>query len=845
MPNLYAAWEQRVPVANVGERGKSDHSRTTKTPIAWIQDNVPLARLFTERALENEEFLLVCDASKELLYLRTRNDAERTELVRIRMNYATALSRLGYTRDAQSQIRPCLNETFELKLGRGLKTDILLQLGDILRDESYYASAVAARLQAAVKALDFYQSALLLDPERLDALVWAAAVSLIVSEQGSRLHHEAQAKATQILELTTKWIDTQGPRTQFTRARAVAYAVLGKTDSAADEYRELTKIPGVTTTELANARFYAQFLAEALGKPRDFFKSAFPPLQLIVFAGHLPDRPTQPTRFPLDKVDAVRERIAEKVKKMQISIGLVNASAGADLLFIEALCARGGRLQLVLPWGQEEFRKTSVQPFEPAGKPKIWEPLFDKALLDASSIREIGQVYEPGSSVGWQYLMEVTAGIALYTARALRLDVQPMAVWDERPGRGAGGTESFVRFWRHDLKKDPIIIKMPLAPNETPDVDVGRHVRCERSIIQQEVKSMLFADIVGYSRLTERVIPEFIETFLGRVSVLASSSKHAPRSVNTWGDAVYAVFDFAEDAGLFALELTQLVQQGKDDWIEKELFWEEADEHGELKKFPLNIRIGLHTGPVVLHYDPVVRRLGYTGAHVNRAARIEPVANPGEIFASEEFAALAELSKQRAAVEGLADDTEEGAGFICQYAGSMRLAKNYPGRFRIYRVLPRRILAVEELARAAHEAYCAESLARGDTPATNSSLRPWETLPEDLREANRTHVADIPNKLRLLGYELAPSHGIVPSEIQITDAQLEDLSRREHERWNQERERAGWSYGPQRNNDGKHHPLLVPWQQLSEIHKEKDRDTVRNLPRLIAKAGFRVRKLEE
>ena len=87
---------------------------------------------------------------------------------------------------------------------------------------------------------------------------------------------------------------------------------------------------------------------------------------------------------------------------------------------------------------------------------------------------------------------------------------------------------------------------------------------------------MLFADIVGYSRLTEHVIPEFVETFLGRVSLLAWSSKHAPRSVNTWGDAVYAVFDFAHDAGLFALELTQLVQEGKDDWLEKGLFGEQS-----------------------------------------------------------------------------------------------------------------------------------------------------------------------------------------------------------------------------------------------------------------------------
>ena len=61
--------------------------------------------------------------------------------------------------------------------------------------------------------------------------------------------------------------------------------------------------------------------------------------------------------------------------------------------------------------------------------------------------------------------------------------------------------------------------------------------RSERSIVQQDVKSMLFADIVGYSKLTEAVIPIFVREFLGRVSEIVSSSPHAPISVNTWGDA--------------------------------------------------------------------------------------------------------------------------------------------------------------------------------------------------------------------------------------------------------------------------------------------------------------------
>ncbi|MEI7776697.1 MAG: RyR domain-containing protein [Verrucomicrobiota bacterium] len=462
-------------------------------------------------------------------------------------------------------------------------------------------------------------------------------------------------------------------------------------------------------------------------------------------------------------------------------------------------------------------------------------------MQQAKTIRELGQAYSPSSDVGWQYTNEVTAGLALHTAKVSRLDVKPVALWDGGVGRGVGGTTSFVEFWHNHLKREVIIVEIPktgAAPQSIRD----SQERIERPTIHQQVKSMLFADIVGYSKLTESVIPEFIEIFMSRVSQLAASSKHAPRNVNTWGDAVYAVFDYAQDAGCFALELTSMIVEGKDEWLQKGLYWTEPgyEDHPPIKH-PLSIRVGLHTGPVFMHYDPVVRKLGFTGAHVNRAARIEPIAKPGEVFASEEFVALAELDAE---IFNRAADANRGGGnggFACEYAGTMNLAKGYPGRFRIYRVVPHRLLVVDDLAKVVHDLYCAEAKSRGQTSETNSSICSWEHLPETLKEANRAQVADIPSKLRALGYEIAPGHGLPPSEIDMTAAQLEDLAVREHDRWMRDRRRNGWTYAPIRDNSRKHHPLLVPWEDLSDEAKELDRDAVRKVPVLLEKAGFCIR----
>ena len=85
-----------------------------------------------------------------------------------------------------------------------------------------------------------------------------------------------------------------------------------------------------------------------------------------------------------------------------------------------------------------------------------------------------------------------------------------------------------------------------------------------------------------------------------------------------------------------------------------------------------NIRIALHAGPAYEIDDPVTGRPGFAGMHISRAARIEPVTPPGEVYVSEAFAALLAF-----------DDNQER--FAC---GTVPMAKEY-GRFRTYRLARR------------------------------------------------------------------------------------------------------------------------------------------------------------
>jgi class 3 adenylate cyclase/tetratricopeptide (TPR) repeat protein len=825
---LHGMWDKRVPVPEA-KAAAVDLSGDFQIP--WMQEDFGIGRDFTAAAMKLEEYLLVCDAGRELLRMPSEG-GDGGFLAEVRLNYAQALGRLGNTQEACRELERLLVG------GGGLEAWVrkraYVELGNVHAQEARRAVAAAARFEAGKKALSFWKNALGIEPDDLETLANVAGISLLLAGYDGEFARVAKEHGERISLLSR---ESKGGDWESCWARAVGFAVLGKVDEAGEAFGLLKSVPGVTTGQLAEARVQAGMLAEALGRSQDDFRSAFPALQLVVFAGYAPDNGVDEVRFPMSNVAQAQEDIAAILEKMDVRVGLAGAAAGADLLFLNALQERGSTAHVVLPWSRGEFQRTSILPYE--GEEPFWSGLFESVIEKAATMRELGQAYEPASDVGWRYTMEVTAGIALHTARVSQLDLKPMAFCVN--GDRKGGTANFCRFWEQELNmKVEVLEPPPIEVHGAMRKSSVRVKRCEQPLLQQGVKSMLFADLVGYSKLTENVIPELVNVFMARVSKLAANSLHSPISLNTWGDAIYAVFDYAVDAGAFALELTQMVEEGRGDWIKSGLYYEEVREEGKVKQ-PIRIRVGLHTGPVFMTYDPVVRQRVFNGAHVNRAARIEPVARPGEVFASEEFMALSELSRAESERRG---EGTGGAVFACEYAGSMRLAKGYPGRFRIYRLLPERHLEIEILAKVIHELYRYNESKKGVTPETNPSVRPWDDLSEDLREANRAQAAHIPVKLRLLGYEFASGHGMKAGLIEITKEQLEELSIIEHDRWMSDRVRKGWKFGLGAKDEArKTHPNLVPWEDLSEEDKQKDRDAVLNMRQLIEKADMYVRKL--
>ena len=155
----------------------------------------------------------------------------------------------------------------------------------------------------------------------------------------------------------------------------------------------------------------------------------------------------------------------------------------------------------------------------------------------------------------------------------------------------------------------------------------------EREIRAAEV-SILFADICGFTPVSETKTPEEVAEFLSHFFSCAVESIFAYGGTldKFIGDAVMAFFgaplpqdDHADRAVLTGLMLQRLVGE-----------WNEEREKTNLP--PVKVRVGINSGPAVVGNVGTEKRVDYTvlGSSVNIASRLESgVAKPGQVVISQ------------------------------------------------------------------------------------------------------------------------------------------------------------------------------------------------------------------
>ncbi len=145
----------------------------------------------------------------------------------------------------------------------------------------------------------------------------------------------------------------------------------------------------------------------------------------------------------------------------------------------------------------------------------------------------------------------------------------------------------------------------------------------------------------------------------------------------------------------------------------------------------------------------------------------------------------------------------------------------------------------ETLARAIHDNYVAARLSH-DPSLVDPALASWEDLSQRLRESNRHQAESIVEKLHAIGCDITPMTNWSAAHFPFTAGEIEYLAEMEHIRWLNDMKNQGFSFGAVKDEEGKTHPSMVPYGDLSEKEKEKDREAVRMIPYYLALIDFQV-----
>jgi len=452
---------------------------------------------------------------------------------------------------------------------------------------------------------------------------------------------KARLLANAVIDLCTKQGELEGLGEYYRLATlAEAYLVLECTDKAKDMLEQAVAYAGSDWSSLSGTRKQLALLLRETDAETILAPLASP--TVIHFCGHMITPDDDNGRFPPQCESAVQEAINAELEKLNVGFGYGSLANGADILFAEALLKRGAAVHIVLPFDIDEFIEISVKP---AGSE--WVKRFESCINQASTVTYATDDRYLGDNALFHYATRLAMGLAIQKAQHVSGHIEQISVWDGELGSGPAGTAADISYWRS--KGYPVSLIHSRSghqldtPPEKPEADF------EAAEGERHPYAMLFGDIKGFSKLKDAELPPFVEHVIGTISKVLSEYDSDIRFQNTWGDGIFIVMNDTTRAAQCATQLQAALS---------DIDFESVGLPGQM-----TIRIGGHFGPVYEIQDPILGKDNYFGSHVSRAARIEPVTPPGEVYVTRQFAA--ELA------------IEQSKQHTTEYVGIMPAAKSY------------------------------------------------------------------------------------------------------------------------------------------------------------------------
>jgi class 3 adenylate cyclase len=572
--------------------------------------------------------------------LAERALAEHPDDPHLRWAAVLVLARSGATRQARDRYnRFKLNEVTDSD--HSFLTDVASLDARIAKDEALQETGTRRRAMLR-RAAELYETIFRRGVEYYPGIN-AATLALLCGDES-----KAESLAREVLKVCAAATAANREEYYIRASQAEAHLVLGDEDAARRALDAAAQVPDRDFSAVATTRRQIRRVCEARGIRTDALDLLSNP-SVIHFAGHLIG-----ARFPESRESDVSLQIRVALRRHRVGFGYGSLASGADILFAEALLDRGAELNVTLPFELEEFKRVSVAP---AGDQ--WLTRFNNCLKHAMSLTFATTDQYLQDNTLFAYASRIAMGLARLRARFLDSVPRQLVVWDGAPEHGSHasyGTGVDTVIWRKFGLPGEIIPPVPQSAGTVVKV-ASRRQRSpiKKKPAQREIRAMLFGDIKWFSHLTEAQIPVFTREVLGRFARVIDRHRRRVLDRNTWGDALKILTTDIETAARCAIELQEEMKSFN------------PVLHG-LPEY-IALRLGGHVGPIYRMRDPVLKKMSFTGAHVTRAARIEPVTPEGAVYVTEAFAAQLTMQPK--------------SEFTCEYVGQIAAPKDY-GTMRLY-----------------------------------------------------------------------------------------------------------------------------------------------------------------
>ena len=366
--------------------------------------------------------------------------------------------------------------------------------------------------------------------------------------------------------------------------RAECLLVDGQIEPARAAYANAAGGANIPPAHLATTRAQTRIILRHLGHEEAEFDPCFPLPGVIAFTGHRIDAPDRASpRFPDARAPEVKERIRQAVAQMQAGFGYSAAASGADILFLEVMQEAGLETYVHLPLPEEDFVAQSVEDPVATG----WLARYRAVTANATEFTCEKQV----NPLAFTYGNLLLFGAGCQHARELGSEIRLLAVWDGRPGDGAGGAADYIQMAREMGRPVEIIdvsrgtpgpAATQKAPADSPELVLSI---LSLSISAEDEERTRLADVLRKSEVIHREVLD--------------------RQVRLF-------FDTPAAAAQAALAI--------------------AGQTGSA--------LGLHTGPVWRGKDAITGGTVIRGEHAGRADKLAALEPADLIYTSHAFASL-------------------------------------------------------------------------------------------------------------------------------------------------------------------------------------------------------------